>query len=99
MPADPSRIHSLYQDLYLTDMKQTLGNANENLSQLKKQITDYQDTIKKQQSEIQNLKRTITSYRRQVVELNEAKRPATVMIAQDETLLLTPNHRTEEHNE
>ena len=68
---DATKIHSLYQDLYLTDLKNDLGEAEGNLSQEKQRTLQLQRLVTKYKKELATAKKTITNYRKIVTEMQK----------------------------
>jgi len=67
--ADAAKVHSLYQDLYLTDLKNDLGEVEDVLSREKEKNLQLVQTVAKLKKELLNNKRTIANYRKIVTEM------------------------------
>ncbi len=63
------KIHSLYEDLYLTDLKNDLGDAAETLQQEKLVACHLQHQVKQLNQKLAFANRTIANYRQSIVEL------------------------------
>jgi hypothetical protein len=57
-------IHSLYNDLYLTDLKNDIGDKDSDLKAEREHNMLQSDYIKKLKNQITNAKRTILIYRK-----------------------------------
>ena len=62
-------IHSLYNDLYLTDLKNDIGDKESDLKAERVHNMLQSDYIKKLQNQIANAKRTILIYRKLLNEM------------------------------
>jgi hypothetical protein len=62
-------IHSLYNDLYLTDLKNDIGDKESDLKAERVHNMLQSDYIKKLQNQIANAKRTILIYRKLLSEM------------------------------
>jgi hypothetical protein len=62
-------IHSLYNDLYLTDLKNDIGDKELDLKAERVHNMLQSDYIKKLQNQIANAKRTILIYRKLLSEM------------------------------
>lgn len=61
---EPNKIHILYQDLFLTDMKNDLSEVNITLQKEKENGIHKDNLLKLLQNELQTAKRTIKTYRK-----------------------------------
>jgi len=68
---DASKIHSLYQDLYLTDLKNDVGELETDLSREKEKNLQLTQQLAKSKKELLNQKRTIANYRKAVTEMQK----------------------------
>lgn len=68
---DASKIHSLYQDLYLTDLKNDVGELETDLSKEKERNLHLLQQLNKCKKELINQKRTITNYRKAVTDMQK----------------------------
>lgn len=68
---DASKIHSLYQDLYLTDLKNDVGELETDLSREKEKNLQLSQQLAKSKKELLNQKRTIANYRKAVTEMQK----------------------------
>jgi hypothetical protein len=64
-------IHSLYQDLYLTDLKQDLGDLDTDLQVEKARNLELTQAITKLKKEVKDNKRTIANYRKMVMDMQK----------------------------
>lgn len=62
------KIHSLYQDLYLTDLKNDLDEVEDTLQKEKEFNLHQNNQIAKLQKELNSAKRTIQTYRRIIID-------------------------------
>jgi len=62
-------VHCLYQELYLTDLKNDLGEVEDVLSREKEKSLLLIQTVAKLRKELHNNKRTIANYRKIVTEM------------------------------
>jgi hypothetical protein len=62
-------IHSLYNDLYLTDLKNDIGDKESDLKAEREHNMLQSDYIKKLKNQITNAKRTILIYRKLLSEM------------------------------
>lgn len=62
-------IHSLYNELYLTDLKNDIGDKESDLKAERVHNMLQSDYIKKLQNQIANAKRTILIYRKLLSEM------------------------------
>jgi hypothetical protein len=62
-------IHSLYNDLYLTDLKNDIGDKDSDLKAEREHNMLQSDYIKKLKNQITNAKRTILIYRKLLSEM------------------------------
>ena len=68
---DVTKIHSLYQDLYLTDLKNDLGEVEGDLSKEKEKNLHLTQLLAKYKKELQGARRTIANYRKIVTEMQK----------------------------
>ena len=68
---DITKIHSLYQDLYLTDLKNDVEEGKNHLNYQKEINQEKSVTMDKQKKELAQAKRTITNYRKMISELQQ----------------------------
>ena len=68
---DLTKIHSLYQDLYLTDLKNDLGEVEGDLSKEKGKNTHLIQIVEKYKKELHAAKRTIANYRKIVTDMQK----------------------------
>ena len=68
---DASKIHSLYQDLYLTDLKNDVGELETDLSREKEKNLQLTQMLNKCKKELVNQKRTIANYRKAVTDMQK----------------------------
>ena len=68
---DVTKIHSLYQDLYLTDLKNDLGEVEGDLSKEKEKNLQLTQVLAKYKKELQGARRTIANYRKIVTEMQK----------------------------
>ncbi len=68
-----SMIHSLYQDLYLTDLKNDIGDKELDLKAERVQNMMQTDHIKKLQNALVKARRTILTYRKLLGEMQNDK--------------------------
>ena len=68
---DTGKIHSLYQDLYLTDLKNDVGELETDLTKEKEKNLKLQQMLEKCKKELNNQKRTIANYRKAVTDMQK----------------------------
>ena len=66
-----AQLHSLYQDLYLTDLKDDVGKLQTDLGKQQVKNLEMQQTLAKYKKEIAGLKRTIANYRKAVADMQK----------------------------
>lgn len=68
-----SRVHSLYQDLYLTDLKNDISEQDDLLQKANQSKIVQDQELSKVQSELQMAKRTIDRYRKTLLDVQREK--------------------------
>ena len=66
---DASQIHSLYQDLYLTDLKNDMGDLEAELSKEKEKNLHLVNQLNKLKKELNKHKKTIENYRKAATDM------------------------------
>jgi hypothetical protein len=75
--ANIGEIHSLYQDLFLTDIKKEVESAQSELKQCKQEQNNAQREMTLLKKENQNLQATLKRYRKQLQEITAGKDSST----------------------
>lgn len=68
---DLSSIHSFYQELYLTDLKNDIGELDTDLQQEKGRNMKLNQQLNKLKEELATAKRTIANYRKMVTDMQK----------------------------
>lgn len=66
--ADASKIHSLYRDLYLTDLKNDISDVEDSLMKEKERYAIKSKNFDKLKYELDAAKKTIQNYRRMLID-------------------------------